>query len=94
VAAEEVLLKGEDFLRLDTLVGEFAEACVDAVDGFAGGEKVVEATACALDPFAGGWCEREAFDLAVKETFRVIEGQAVAGEFEIHGDYHIRVAAR
>src|SRR5262249_46728083 len=60
VAAEEVFLEGEHLVGGDALVGELAEAGVDAVDGGPGGEEVVQAAAGLLDALAGGGRQGEA----------------------------------
>src|SRR5205823_3496363 len=73
---------GQHLVGRDALVGELAEAGVDAVDGGARGHQVFQAAAGALDALAGGRGEGEAFDLAAQDALGVVEGQAVAAEFE------------
>ena len=50
MAAEQVLLQGEHLVGVDALVGELAEAGVDAVDGGPVCQQPVEAAAGLLDP--------------------------------------------
>ncbi len=49
VTAQQVLLERENFLRLDALVCQFAEAGVDAVDRGSLGQKIVKTLPGALD---------------------------------------------
>ena len=67
VTAEQVFLQGQHFVRLDALVGELAEAGVDAVDRVAAFEEIDDAAAGLLDALAGGRGQAEALDAAVQD---------------------------
>ena len=70
VAAQQVFLKGENFVRLDALVGQLAEAGVDAVDGGAGRHQRFEDAASLLDALAGGGGQGQALDGAAEDVRR------------------------
>ncbi len=85
VAAKQVFLKGKHLVRLDALVGQLAEAGVDAVDGLTLGEQIIEAAASLFHPSACFLCESELLHLTGQDALGIGEGQVVAGQFQEGG---------
>ena len=73
-------MQGQHVVGRDALVGELAEAGVDAVKGFAAFEELDDAAASLLDAATGGGGKAEALDAAVQNGVGVGEGQIVAGQ--------------
>src|SRR5262249_16236723 len=82
VAAEQVFLERQDLMRLNALVSEFAEACVDAVDGLPLYEELREAASPLFNAAACRCGKAELFDASVQNALGVGEREIVAGEFQ------------
>ena len=83
--AHQIDLQLTDLFGGDADGGEFAEAGVDAVGGFAGGDQAID------DRAGGSSCgrrRRERVPRLVLQSYGVelIEGEVVAGEKDGHGD--------
>src|SRR5581483_272318 len=80
MAAEQVLLQREHLVRLDSLVGQLAEAGVDAVDGGSLGQQVRQAMPGLFDAAPGRRREAQLLDAAVQDRLSVGEDEVVAGQ--------------
>src|SRR5262249_887576 len=70
------------FIRFDALIGQFAEAGVDAVNGFAAAKQVFETAPRALDPFLRRCAQPNLLHLTGEDALRIIESETRAIEFE------------
>ena len=82
MAAQQVLLQGQDFVRLDALVGQFAEAGIDAIDRGPVASESFRQRRERSTLLAAADARLQAFDLAVQDALGVVQGQAVAGQFQ------------
>ena len=80
MAAEQVFLQREHLVLGDALVGELAEAGVDAVNRFAARELIEQHFARADHAIARGRGELQRVDPTVEQVLGIGERQAVAGE--------------
>ena len=94
VTAEQVFLEGQDFCGIDALVGQLAEAGVDAIDRLPGIEQFQQAAACSFDSFAGGLPQSQTCNLAMQDVFCIIKSQAIAGEFQSRAFHTAIIALR
>src|SRR5438105_3952633 len=82
VAAEKIFLQGQHRLCIDTLVRQFAEARVDAVDGRPGCHKPLETAPRLLHASPRLRGHRQAIHLPGQQTLRVRDRQVRAIEYQ------------
>jgi hypothetical protein len=76
MAADEVLLKFEQFVGCDPLIGQLPEARIDSVHGAVGGEDLLQAPAGTLDAMSG-WCgDIDPAHLAAEKGGYIIQRQS------------------
>ena len=85
VGADKIDLQLADLFGRDAHGGEFAEAGVDAVGGFVGGDQAVNDGAGGPHAGDGGGSEGDGLVMQCHGV-ELIEGEVVAGEKNGHGD--------
>jgi len=78
MAAQKVFLKVQDFLRLDPLTRQLAEAGVDAVDRAALGQQLLKATASRIDPLPRRQADTDASNPPGQDGLGLVNRQTVA----------------
>ena len=82
VAAQAGFPEGQNVVGVDALIGQLAEAGVDAVDGGAAGHQFFEATAGCARRASCGRGQAELRDPAGEKGIGIVEGQAGAAEVQ------------